>query len=87
MNQPVRLKSMDLAAHVGEEMGVSNWITLDQSRINEFAHCTEDNQWIHVDVERATRVTLPLDSVSLSWTTRWLAGVGRRASFLRTAWG
>ena len=57
MNQPVRLKSMDLAAHVGEEMGVSNWITLDQSRINEFAHCTEDNQWIHVDVERATRET------------------------------
>ena len=57
MNQPVRLKPMDLAAHVGEEMGVSNWITLDQSRINEFAHCTEDNQWIHVDVERATKET------------------------------
>jgi acyl dehydratase len=45
----------DLAAHVGKELGVSSWITVDQSRINEFAHCTDDDQWIHVDVERAKR--------------------------------
>jgi acyl dehydratase len=45
----------DLAAHVGKELGVSSWITIDQARINEFAHCTGDNQWIHVDVERAKR--------------------------------
>jgi acyl dehydratase len=45
----------DLAAHVGKELGVSSWITIDQSRIDEFAHCTGDNQWIHVDVERAKR--------------------------------
>ena len=44
-----------LAAHVGEEIGTSSWITVDQQRIGEFAHCTEDHQWIHVDVERATR--------------------------------
>jgi acyl dehydratase len=36
-------------------MGVSSWITLDQARIAEFAHCTGDHQWIHVDVERAAR--------------------------------
>ncbi|MFV0680984.1 MaoC family dehydratase [Ottowia sp.] len=48
---------MELTAHVGEEMGVSRWITLDQPRINEFAHCTEDDQWIHVDVARATKET------------------------------
>jgi len=45
----------DLAAYVGKELGVSSWITVDQSRINEFAHCTNDNQWIHVDAERAKR--------------------------------
>ncbi|MDE1949918.1 MAG: MaoC family dehydratase [Burkholderiales bacterium] len=45
----------DLAARVGQEIGVSSWIAVDQSRIDEFAHCTDDHQWIHVDVERATR--------------------------------
>jgi acyl dehydratase len=45
----------DLAKHVGEEIGVSSWILLDQTRINEFAHCTGDHQWIHLDAERAAR--------------------------------
>jgi acyl dehydratase len=45
----------DLAKHVGEEIGVSSWILLDQARINEFAHCTGDHQWIHLDAERAAR--------------------------------
>ncbi|MGB6605405.1 MAG: MaoC family dehydratase [Steroidobacteraceae bacterium] len=45
----------ELAAHVGEEMGVSSWTTLDQARIDEFADCTGDRQWIHVDAERAAR--------------------------------
>ncbi|HVP34010.1 MAG TPA: MaoC family dehydratase [Steroidobacteraceae bacterium] len=45
----------DLAKHVGEEIGVSSWILLDQNRINAFASCTGDNQWIHVDAERAAR--------------------------------
>jgi acyl dehydratase len=45
----------DLAKHIGEEIGVSSWILLDQNRINEFAHCTGDHQWIHVDAERAAR--------------------------------
>ncbi|MGB3501525.1 MAG: MaoC family dehydratase [Mesorhizobium sp.] len=38
---------------VGKELGVSNWITVDQSMINDFAETTGDRQWIHVDVERA----------------------------------
>jgi acyl dehydratase len=50
-----RLKPADLGAHVGEVFGVSSWIVVDQHRINEFARCTDDRQWIHVDVERATR--------------------------------
>jgi acyl dehydratase len=45
----------DLAKYVGEEIGVSSWIELDQKRINEFAHCTADAQWIHTDAERAAR--------------------------------
>ncbi|HUO20670.1 MAG TPA: MaoC family dehydratase [Steroidobacteraceae bacterium] len=45
----------DLAKHIGEEIGVSSWILLDQSRIDEFARCTGDHQWIHVDAERAAR--------------------------------
>jgi acyl dehydratase len=43
------------AAFVGREMGVSDWLTVDQDRINQFADCTGDHQWIHVDVERARR--------------------------------
>jgi acyl dehydratase len=40
---------------IGRELGVSDWITVDQERINQFADCTGDHQWIHVDVERARR--------------------------------
>ena len=40
---------------VGRELGVSKWVRLDQGRIDEFAHCTGDDQWIHVDVDRAKR--------------------------------
>ncbi|HEY7782150.1 MAG TPA: MaoC family dehydratase [Ktedonobacterales bacterium] len=40
---------------VGRELGVSDWITVDQEHINQFADCTGDHQWIHVDVERAQR--------------------------------
>ena len=44
-----------LEAFVGQEVGVSDWLTIDQERINTFADATEDHQWIHVDVERAKR--------------------------------
>jgi len=40
---------------VGKELGVSSWLTVEQSRINQFAECSGDRQWIHVDVERANR--------------------------------
>ncbi len=50
-----RMSPAELGAHLGEEIGVSSWITVDQPRINEFAHCTDDHQWIHVDVERAAK--------------------------------
>ena len=44
-----------LDAFVGQELGVSNWLVVDQERINQFAQCTGDHQWIHVDVERAKK--------------------------------
>jgi acyl dehydratase len=50
------MKDMNLAnlrELVGTELGVSGWETLDQPRIDRFAQCTGDNQWIHVDVDRA----------------------------------
>ncbi len=46
---------------VGQELGVSDWLTVDQEQINQFADCTGDYQWIHVDAERARRES-PLGS-------------------------
>jgi acyl dehydratase len=40
---------------VGKELGASDWVTIGQDRIDQFADATGDHQWIHVDVERATR--------------------------------
>jgi acyl dehydratase len=40
---------------VGRELGVSDWVVVDQDRIDAFAECTGDRQWIHIDVERARR--------------------------------
>jgi acyl dehydratase len=40
---------------VGKELGVSEWLVVDQRRIDEFADCTGDRNWIHIDVERAKR--------------------------------
>ena len=43
----------ELAAMVGQEVAVSDWITITQEQVNQFALATGDHQWIHVDVERA----------------------------------
>lgn len=40
---------------VGQEVGVSDWLEITQDRVNRFADATGDHQWIHVDVERATK--------------------------------
>lgn len=45
----------DLLSHVGQELGVSDWILIDQDRINRFADATNDYQWIHLDAERAAK--------------------------------
>ena len=45
----------DLTAHMGTELGPSDWMTVDQAMIDKFAEATGDHQWIHVDVERAKK--------------------------------
>jgi len=44
-----------LSDRIGQELGLSEWVAIDQPRIDTFASCTGDHQWIHVDVERAKR--------------------------------
>jgi acyl dehydratase len=43
----------DATSAIGEELGVSEWLQIDQKRINDFADATGDHQWIHVDVDKA----------------------------------
>jgi acyl dehydratase len=45
----------DLKAYIGKEVGVSEWVLVDQKMIDQFAEATGDHQWIHVDVERCKR--------------------------------
>ncbi|WP_054812035.1 MaoC family dehydratase [Nocardia arizonensis] len=43
----------DLRSAIGETLGPGPWVAIDQSRVDAFAHCTGDDQWIHVDPRRA----------------------------------
>jgi acyl dehydratase len=46
--------SLDEVANAqGEELGTTDWVTIEQDRVDQFAEATGDHQWIHVDVERA----------------------------------
>jgi len=45
----------EMANHVGEELGVSDWMVVTQEMIDKFADATGDHQWIHVDRERAAK--------------------------------
>ena len=45
----------EFASHLGEQLGISEWLLVDQDRINKFADATLDHQWIHVDPERAAK--------------------------------
>jgi acyl dehydratase len=53
MPQRVIDGALELQGLVGQEVGVSDWFTLTQERINAFAEVTEDRQWIHCDADRA----------------------------------
>ena len=47
----------DLTTRAGDEIGVSDWVQVGQSTVDDFAAATDDRQWIHVDPERASRET------------------------------
>lgn len=64
---------------VGAEIGVSDWLTIGQDRIDAFADATEDHQWIHVDPERAAEgpfgTTIAHGFLTLSLTVHLLSGI------------
>ncbi len=62
-----------ISQYVGQELGVSEWMTIDQERINHFADFTGDRQWIHVDVERAKRESLFGTTIAHGYLTLSLA--------------
>lgn len=72
------MQMQDLAAGVGEIIGVSDWILIDQARINEFADTTGDHQFIHVDPERAKATplggTIAHGFLTLSMLARMMTG-------------
>ena len=66
---------------VGQELGVSAWMTIDQERIDRFANFTGDHQWIHVNVERARREspfgsTIAHGYLTLSLAASWQYELG-----------
>jgi acyl dehydratase len=69
----------DIKSRIGEEIGVSNWITLDQARIDAFADATEDRQFIHTDPDTAGQTpfggTIAHGFLSLSLLSRMGAEV------------
>ncbi|ESQ99822.1 MaoC family dehydratase [Stutzerimonas chloritidismutans AW-1] len=44
-----------LKDYIGKELGYSEWLTVDQQRVNQFADCTGDHQFIHIDAEKAAQ--------------------------------
>ena len=67
----------EIRNRIGDEVGVSSWLTMDQQRIDEFAEATEDRQFIHVDTEAAARTpfggTIAHGFLSLSMLSRMAA--------------
>ena len=55
MPQRIINNLVELRSLVGQEVGVSDWFTVDQARINAFGEITEDRQWIHTDTARAEK--------------------------------
>ncbi|WP_422025156.1 MaoC family dehydratase [Pyruvatibacter mobilis] len=58
----------EMAKEVGKEIGVSEWVEIDQDRINLFADATGDHQWIHIDAER-TQKELGMPTIAHGYLT------------------
>ena len=63
----------DLKKYEGKEIGISEYLTIDQTRINQFADATSDHQWIHLDQERAKKESPFGTTVAHGYLTMCLA--------------
>jgi len=45
----------EIKSRIGDELGISDWLQIEQERVQQFADCTLDHQWIHVDEEKAAK--------------------------------
>ena len=64
------IESLDeLPAWIGKEIACSDWLVIDQSRIQQFADATGDQQWIHTDPERARRESLYRSTIAHGYLT------------------
>lgn len=71
---------MELETYVGREVAVSDWFDVTQERINLFADATEDQQWIHIDPERAARESPFKGTIAHGFLTlSLLTELGKRA--------
>jgi acyl dehydratase len=79
----------EIRARVGQEIGVSSWLTIDQPRIEQFADATEDRQFIHIDPDAAAQTpfggTVAHGFLSLSMLSRMAADVMLVPDSLRMA--
>ena len=79
------LSLSNIGDFIGRELGVSPWITMDQARIAEFAHCTGDDQWIHVDAERALRESPFGSTIAHGYLTLSMVGPASLEVWIRPA--
>jgi acyl dehydratase len=77
------LSTVDL--HVGHELGVSDWMLIDQPRIDGFARCTGDDQWIHVDTTRARRESPYGTTIAHGYLTLATLAAGAFEVYIRPA--
>ena len=64
----------ELQLMAGQELGLSRWVVVDQSMIQQFADCTGDHQWIHVDPVRARRESPLRRTIAHGYLTLSLVG-------------
>ena len=79
----------ELKSYIGKDLGHSEWLTIDQERVNQFAECTGDHQFIHIDEEKAKQTpfggTIAHGFLSLSLIPTLSAGLLIRPEGLKMA--
>ena len=79
----------DLPSYIGKDLGHSDWLLIDQERVNQFADCTGDHQFIHIDEEKAKQTpfggTIAHGFLSLSLIPALSAGLAIRPEGLKMA--